>query len=310
MNAGTMPTTGADRPIFEDEVVAISVTPFDDRGAVDVPARARIVRRLLDGGVRYITPTGNTSEYYSLTGEEADDCVRHAVAEGGGDVRVIAGIGGDPAGAVAAGERVVALGAFAVMIHSPSHPFVSSQGWIDYHAGIAARLAGVPVVLYIRDPAVTPEMLARLVREAGNVRAAKYAVADLPKVATMLTSEVGGLEWVCGLAEGWAPFFSLLGARSFTSGLANIWPSISTRLADALGAGEHAEAMRLWRAIRPFERLRELERGAFNVTLVKQALADKGLCAADVRAPISALPASLRAGYDSAFTALDRLDRL
>lgn len=292
--------------LFADEVVAISVTPFNAQGGIDVPARGRIVRRLLEGGVRYITPTGNTSEYYSLSHGEAEDCIRHAVAEGGGEARIIAGIGGDQAGAIADGERAAGLGAFAVMIHSPAHPFVSPQGWLDYHAGIARRLPDLPVVLYIRDPAVTAEMLAALVREAGNVRAAKYAVASLPRISAMLTSDVGGLQWVCGLAEGWAPFFRLLGTGSFTSGLANIWPSVSTGLARSLAAGDYDNAMRIWKAIRPFERLRELDGSAFNVSVVKQALADKGMCDARIRPPCSLLPEAMRPDYAAAFAAIER----
>jgi 4-hydroxy-tetrahydrodipicolinate synthase len=296
-------------PLFGDEVVAISVTPFNEHGGVDVPARGNILRRLLKEGVRYITPTGNTSEYYSLTRQEAEDNIRHAVSEGGGEARVIAGIGGDQIGAIEDGARAAELGAFAVMIHSPAHPFVSAQGWLDYHAGIAARLTGIPIVLYIRTPSVTAEMLASLVREASNVRAAKYAVANLQKVSSMLSSDVGNLEWMCGLAEGWAPFFRVLGTRSFTSGLANIWPSLSTRLARALGSNDHAEVMRLWRAILPFERLRESEGSAFNVSVVKQALADKGVCSARVRPPISTLPGALTAGYAEAFASIEEVAR-
>jgi 4-hydroxy-tetrahydrodipicolinate synthase len=296
-----------DGALFGDEVVAISVTPFDERGGIDGPARGRILRRILEAGVRYVTPTGNTSEYYSLSRAEAEDNIRHAVSEGGGEARVIAGIGGDQGGAIEDGARAAELGAFALMIHSPAHPFVSPQGWLDYHAGIAARLAGIPIILYVRDPAVTAEMLGGLAREAGNVRAAKYAVPNLQRVSAMLSADVGDLEWVCGLAESWAPFFRVLGTRSFTSGLVNAWPGLSTSLAGALAAGDNEEAMRLWRGIRGFERLRELEGNAFNVSVVKQALADKGLCSARVRPPISTIPDRMADGYAEAFASIEEL---
>lgn len=49
------------------DVVAIPVTPFAEDGSVDQVAHRALLRRLLDGGVRTLTPNGNTGEFYALT---------------------------------------------------------------------------------------------------------------------------------------------------------------------------------------------------------------------------------------------------
>ena len=58
------------------DVVAIPVTPFAADGSMDTTAHRALLRRLLDGGVRTVTPNGNTGEFYALTPDE-----RRAVTE-------------------------------------------------------------------------------------------------------------------------------------------------------------------------------------------------------------------------------------
>src|SRR5262249_40196901 len=48
-------------------VAAIPVTPFGPDGQVDWDAHARLIRRIVDSGVRLVTPNGNTGEFYALT---------------------------------------------------------------------------------------------------------------------------------------------------------------------------------------------------------------------------------------------------
>jgi 4-hydroxy-tetrahydrodipicolinate synthase len=54
--------------------------------------------------------------------------------------------------------------------------------------------------------------------------------------------------------------------------------------------GDFAAAMLAWEAIRPFEDLRAAGGAADNVSVVKEALAQSGLCGRDVRPPSRLLP--------------------
>ena len=64
---------------------------------------------------------------------------------------------------------------------------------------------------------------------------------------------------------------------------------------DALRGNDLAAAMKVWDLCRPFEELRAADSSADNVSVVKEALAQLGLCRADVRPPSRPLPGDLRA---------------
>ena len=286
-------------------VCAIPVTPFHPGGAVDWKAFRRVVERIVDGGVTAITPNGNTSEFYALSADECDRAVAvtmETMAEwsggrgrSGGRVLVMPGVGHDVATAIALGRTAVRLGAQAVMVHQPVHPYQSADGWVAYHAAIAEALPELGIVPYVRDPNVTSAMLARLA-DVPNVVGVKYAVPSPLQFAAVVAAVAGEstgaprLAWVCGLAEGWAPFFWPGGAVGFTSGLVNVDAAPSFQLLHALRAGDYGTAMAIWRRVKPFEDLRARRNAANNVPVVKEALAQLGICDREVRPPISVVP--------------------
>ena len=38
-----------------------------------------------------------------------------------------------------------------IMVHQPVHPYVSVEGWIEYHRAIASDVPELGVVLYVRN---------------------------------------------------------------------------------------------------------------------------------------------------------------
>ncbi len=112
-----------------------------------------------------------------------------------------------------------------------------------------------------------------------NVVGVKYAVGDVVRFAALVeTFRAGDVAWVCGLAEPWAPFFWVAGATGFTSGLANVDPALSLEMLRCLRDGDYDGAMGVWRSVKPFEDLRARRNSANNVPVVKEALAQLGLC--------------------------------
>jgi 4-hydroxy-tetrahydrodipicolinate synthase len=270
-------------------VVAVTATPFEPSGALAEQALTRVVRRLVDGGITAVTPNGNTGEFYSLTPAEADRALEVTLAAAG-TALVVPGVG--HAAEVAAGmaRRAAELGAPAVMVHQPVHPYQSAAGWVDYHRRVADAVPGTGVVAYLRNPAITGAALAELAAACPNFVAVKYAVPDPTALADAIAAVgQGRLTWVCGLAEPWAPFFWTAGARGFTSGLANVLPRLSLDLLAALRSGDGNTAMALWHAIRPFENLRARDGNAANVSAVKEALAQLDVAGRTVRPPVTEL---------------------
>lgn len=278
------------------DVVAIPVTPFTGDDTIDTDTHRALLRRLLDGGVRTLTPNGNTGEYYALSPDERRAVTELTIEEASGRASVLVGIGLEVPTAVAAAKHARDAGAAMVMVHQPVHPYVSQDGWIDYHRSIAEAVPELGVVPYIRNPQLSGESMARLGELCPNVIGVKYAVPDAARFAAFARD--AGPErfvWVAGLAELYAPSYFAGGATGFTSGLVNVAPAVSLGMLEALRAGDYAAAMKVWEQIRPFEELRAARQSADNVTVVKEALAALGLCRRDIRPPSRALPEDQRA---------------
>ncbi|MEV1021698.1 dihydrodipicolinate synthase family protein [Streptomyces sp. NPDC050264] len=278
------------------DVVAIPVTPFAEDGSVDEATYKSLLRRLLDAGVRTLTPNGNTGEFYALTLQERTRVTELTVAEAGERSAVLVGVGHDVPTAVDAARHARDLGAHMVMVHQPVHPYVSEGGWVDYHRAIADAVPEIGVVPYLKSAALPGSRLAELGAACPNVIGVKYAVPDAARFAAFARD--AGLDrfvWVAGLAEPYAPSYFSAGATGFTSGLVNVAPGISLSMIEALRSGDYPGAMKVWEQIRRFEELRGADASANNVTVVKEALASLGLCRREVRPPSQELPESERA---------------
>ncbi|MET8579112.1 dihydrodipicolinate synthase family protein [Streptomyces sp. NPDC005012] len=268
------------------DVVAIPTTPFAADGGIDLDAHRVLLRRLLDAGVRTLTPNGNTGEFYALTPEERRTVTEVTIEEAGDRATVLVGVGHDVPTAVAAAVHAREAGAGMVMVHQPVHPYVSRDGWIGYHRAVAEAVPELGVVPYIRNPHLDGEALAELGGTCPNVIGVKYAVPDAARFAAFARD--AGLDrfvWVAGLAELYAPSYWAGGATGFTSGLVNVAPGISLAMLEALRDGDLQGAMKVWEQIRPFEELRADRQSADNVSVVKEALAVLGLCRREVRPP-------------------------
>jgi 4-hydroxy-tetrahydrodipicolinate synthase len=278
------------------DVVAIPVTPFAEDGSIDAPAHRALVRRLFDGGVRTVTPNGNTGEFYALTPDERRTVTELTAQEARGRATVLVGVGHDVPTAVADAEHARDAGAEMVMVHQPVHPYVAQEGWVDYHRAIAEAVPELGVVPYIRNPLLAGDRLAALADSCPNVIGVKYAVPDAAHFGAFARD--AGLErfvWIAGLAELYAPSYFATGATGFTSGLVNVAPGVSLAMLEALRAGDYGAAMKVWEQIRPFEEFRAEDQSANNVTVIKEALSVLGLCRREVRAPSRVLPEDRRA---------------
>ncbi len=112
-----------------------------------------------------------------------------------------------------------------IMVHQPVHPYVSVDGWIEYHRAIANHVPELGVVLYVRNETIPGSAFARLGESCPNVIGVKYAVPNPARFAAVAADAgAGRFTWVAGLAELHAPGYFAVGATGFTSGLANVDP--------------------------------------------------------------------------------------
>jgi 4-hydroxy-tetrahydrodipicolinate synthase len=275
--------------------VAVPVTPLQASGEPDWDTYAALTRRLIDGGITVITPNGNTGEFYALTAAEARRAAETAAAASGGQAELLAGVGHDIATAVEAAAHARDQGIAMIMIHQPVHPYVSREGWIDYHAAIAGAVPDLGVVLYVRNERITGADIAALADRAPNVIAVKYGIRDASAFAAVARDAgIDRFTWLAGAAELTAPSYWASGAHGFTSGLANVDPALPLAMLDALRGNDYGAAMKIWDKVRRFEELRAAAANADNVSVVKEALAQLGLCRPDVRPPSRLLPPAIK----------------
>ena len=145
-------------------------------------------------------------------------------------------------------------------------------------------------------------MLARLAG-APNVVGVKYAVPNPLQFASTVVAVAGATGGQAVGGQGSPPGLGLRpgrrlgalllagGAVGFTSGLVNLVAgSPSMGLLAALQQGDYPAAMAIWRRVKPFEDLRARRSAANNVPVVKEALAQLGVCGRAVRPPIEEVP--------------------
>ncbi len=279
-------------------VSVTTVTPFvPDTLDLDVPGLDANFRFLRDSGMSVIVPAGNTGEFSSLTTDEIAVLANRAVSEIGANAAVVVGVGGDIRTATELAVRAAQAGANGIMIHEPTHPFVSDDGLVAYYEAIG-RAVDVGVAIYKRSPRIGDRVLVRVARELPNVVAIKYAHNDVAAFLALAAAVPQRVTCACGSAERWALPFSAAGRVGYTSGIANFAPELTLRYWHALGSDPIA-ARALWSDIVPMEDIRAAGSSALNVSVVKHAMELMGLAAGPVRPPLSPLDAPTGAAVAS-----------
>ncbi|RIV18197.1 dihydrodipicolinate synthase family protein [Alicyclobacillaceae bacterium I2511] len=271
-------------------ISAIHVTPFHpETRAIDWAGLEKNVDFLVTNGAQVVVACGNTSEFYSLTLEEARGVIRRVLNTVAGRATVVAGVGYSIDTAIRLGEDAVTAGAQGILIHQPIDPYITDGGAVAYYRGVMAGVQA-PSILYFKDPTLSDDVLLA-VAEQEELVGVKYAFNDLPRFAAVVRRmpEERRIAWVCGTAEKWAPFFFAAGAKGFTSGLVNVCPELSFALLRALQAENQAAVWRLWERVLPFENLRAKRHNGNNVVVIKEAMNRLGRNVGVTREPVDVL---------------------
>src|SRR5438045_8874355 len=104
-------------------------TPFDRGGSIDEQALRRLVQFQLREGIDFLVPCGTTGETPTLEHDEYLEVIRAVVAETGGKVPVIAGVGGNNTKKVVELAREVErLGVQGILSGAPYHRKPTQEG--------------------------------------------------------------------------------------------------------------------------------------------------------------------------------------
>src|SRR6476619_3028457 len=123
-------------------------TPFDETGAVDLAAFARLCERQIEAGVPAMVVGETAGEASTLTPAEHDSIVRTAVGIARGRLRIIAGAGSTSTGqAIELTRRAEAAGADAVLSVVPYYNKPMQAG-IHAHFRAIAHSTTLPIILH------------------------------------------------------------------------------------------------------------------------------------------------------------------
>jgi 4-hydroxy-tetrahydrodipicolinate synthase len=270
--------------MFKGSITAL-VTPFRD-GAVDEAAFAALVERQIAEGTHGLVPCGTTGESPTLSHEEHRRVVSLCVEVARGRVPVIAGAGSNATSeAIDLARHAKTVGADAALIIAPYYNKPNQEGLFAHFAALNEAVQ-IPLFVYnIPGRAIVdirPETMARIAA-LPNVIGLKDSAGDPGR--TIWHRELCGPDFIqLGGDDPLALAFAAGGAVGTISVTSNVAPALCAQMQTALLVGDFATA----RAIN--DRLAPLHRALFTDPSpgpTKYALSLLGLCAPDVRLPIT-----------------------
>ena len=279
------------------------VTPFDERGQVDLEALGRLVESGVEGGVDYLVALGTTAETPTLTHSERQavvDCIREKNA---GRIPLVIGMGGNDTAKLC--EELASFdpaGFDAVLSVTPYYNKPSQEGLYRHYRAVA-EASPLPVILY-NVPSRTgvnmsAETTLRIAREVPGVVAVKEACGEISQMQEIIKGAPAGFAVLSGDDAMTLPLVSV-GGHGVISVLANVLPAEFCRMVHTAQTSV-ARAQALWADL---EDVCHLLFAEGNPTGVKTALAVKGICRADVRLPLVEGSDRLRAAMEKAINSV------
>ncbi|MBW3596104.1 MAG: dihydrodipicolinate synthase family protein [Planctomycetes bacterium] len=288
-------------------VQLVPLTAFDEHAKLALSPMQTLTARLHEAGVRVFIPCAGSAEFHSLDPEEIVAAVRMTRETIGSEGTIIAPIGHWLENAVRLGESSLEAGADAVLVMPLAFPYLSDAGARDYYLAIMERL-GCPTLIYKKDAIPGDELLLDLSGHP-NLIGVKYAVNDIDAFTRVVQRNGGRIDWYCGSAERFAPFFMLAGAPGYTSGAGNVVPRLTLAMHAAAARGDWPEAMRLLAIIRPIEEYRARAGSSYNISFLKHAIRSIGLDFGRPRPPQRRLSEEEMREIDALMTSLLEAER-
>lgn len=274
----------------------VPLTAYGADGKLNLDAQANHIRRMYEAGIRVYMPAAGTSEFHNLSACEIIDIVRVTREASGPDALIFAPVGFQIGHAIDIGLRAREVGATGVMFMPFAHPYLSQAGIRDYYLQVLERVQ-LPALVYKKSPFPSDALLLELADHPWVV-GVKYAENNMHDFRRTVLADRGRIEWLCGSAERFSPYYMLAGGTGFTTGAGNLCPRLTLAMHAAFAAGEFVQGMELQQLIIPIEDYRAKDGDSYNISMLKHALATLGHDFGPARAPQRQLTASEKAEID------------
>lgn len=278
-------------------VFVISVTPFDEAGAIDTRSLDSVTDFYFDKGADGLTILGMMGEAPKLTQAESR-AVAAQVIKRAEDKPVVVGVSAP--GLAAIGElsaAVMDMGAAGVMVAPPSNLKTDAQIVAYYHQVASVVGPGVPFVLQdfplVTGVHIAPSVIGQIASDLEQVVMLKHEDwPGLEKISALRRAEQAGqrrLSILCGNGALFLPEEMGRGADGAMTGFG--YPEMLAQVVALAGAGEMTRAQDLFDIYLPLVRY-EQQPGA-GLAVRKHVLARRGAIACSaVRVPGAGLSAS------------------
>jgi 4-hydroxy-tetrahydrodipicolinate synthase len=231
------------------------VTPFDERGEVDLGATEAVVERFIEVGVDGISPLGSTGEASHLASEERKRFIEEVTRIVGGRVPLVVGVGA--AGtreAIELARHAEGVGVDAVLIVSPFYWKVGEEALFRHFAAVAESV-DLPVLVYnlpmLTGIDLSPSLIARIAGECPNVTGLKDTVTEYFHTVGVMR-EVKGVRADFSVLSGWEDLILpclLAGADGSICAFANVAPELFVNLVHSARNGDLERAAELHRRV-------------------------------------------------------------
>ena len=261
------------------------VTPFDSEGDVDYDALGGIIERVEEAGVDGVVPCGSTGESATLTHEEHKNVVEFTVEKA--ETRVVAGSGSNSTHeALELTKHAEEAGADGALLISPYYNIPNDSGLVEHYETVADAV-DIPILVY-NVPGRTGHNIPDdvIVELAGHdgIAGVKEASGDINKISRLCArTRDEDFDVVSGDDSMTLPLLSV-GGTGVISVTANLFPRSMCELVEAARKGDYETAREIHADLMSVFDAMFIET---NPIPVKIAAEELGLCASDLRLPLS-----------------------
>jgi 4-hydroxy-tetrahydrodipicolinate synthase len=277
-------------------------TPFDDRGAVDLEAFARLCERQIAAGVPAIVVCETAGEASTLTPDEQETIIGAAVEVARRRTRIIAGAGSNSTGqAIELTRRAEAAGADAVLSVVPYYNQPMQAG-IDAHFRAIAGSTALPIILHDIPTRTMREMadetLARLAQSRQFI-GLRDGTGDVMRPLRLRSLLPSGFRLLSG-DDATALAFFANGGDGCLSAVSNVAPDLCRVIFSSCRQGRLQSARYLQTRLAPLTACLAKEGPA----ALKYALCLLGLMSSSTRLPMVELSDACKTEIDNAIGAI------
>jgi len=268
-------------------VIPAVITPFSEQEELDEDGLRTTLRYLIASGVHGVMVNGSTGEAENLSPEERKRIAEITVAEAKGKIPVVVGTGVPSTRVtIELTKDAKEAGADAVMIVTPFYLIPNEEGLAKHYKAVAENV-DIPIVIYNipqhTTVNLTPPMISHLCEEVPNIAALKDSAGNLSLFAETVRLVGDKISVLTGCDDQLLPAF-VLGAHGTIVALANIAPSQTVEIFDAVQKGNIDKARKIYYDLLPIAQA--ISSSSNFPAPVKEAIKILGRPAGPTRSPI------------------------